>query len=88
VPVASLRAAGSGRRDLARVVEVPVAGRRWRLEMQASGLRLPGGWTGLQTTLSALTYVEIFFISSFNLLAKEQITVLCATAVTKEFVSR
>jgi len=51
--VAAYRSGLSGRRDLRRDQEISVADRRWLLEIRASGRRLPGGTTGLPTTILA-----------------------------------
>ncbi|GAA2514994.1 ATP-binding protein [Pilimelia columellifera] len=50
-PVASLRAAATGRRDLVRRVSVTIADKQWQLTAAAAGRRLPGGSTGLPTVV-------------------------------------
>ena len=45
--MAALRATVPGTRDLSWDVEMSVADRRWRLQVQAEGRRLPGGSTSL-----------------------------------------
>jgi signal transduction histidine kinase len=52
VRMATLHAKSAGRRDLSRTVEVNVADRYWQLEVEAHGLSLPGGSTGLPTVVT------------------------------------
>jgi PAS domain-containing protein len=52
VPVATLRAAAPGRRDLSHAVDVTVAERRWQLHIEANGGRLPGGSSALPTVVT------------------------------------
>ncbi|MDP9794178.1 PAS domain S-box-containing protein [Catenuloplanes nepalensis] len=51
--IAALRAAVDGRRDLAWQANVRIANRSWTLRFAAAGLALPGGRTGLPTSLAA-----------------------------------
>ncbi|MDR7275757.1 ATP-binding protein [Catenuloplanes atrovinosus] len=51
--IATLRAAAGGRRDLAWQANVRVANRSWMLAYAAAGPSLPGGSTGLPTSLAA-----------------------------------
>jgi PAS domain-containing protein len=52
VPVATLRAAATGRRDRSHTVDVMVAERVWQLHIQANGRRLPGGSGALPTVVA------------------------------------
>jgi PAS domain S-box-containing protein len=51
--VATHQARPQGRRDLRHDAEISVADRRWLLEVRAAGRQLPGGATGLPTTILA-----------------------------------